>query len=753
MTAQRALSATSACALLVVVALCAANLLGSPVLGVEPLTVAVALSLVLGVVGVRVNRPAPTRAWLSFLAAMLLFLAGSLLRGAGAYMSVGERPLLPTLVTLSGYAMLVVGVLHLMRASSRALDIDGVLDAAIIATSVVVLMWTVLSREVFPEVDVPLAAALSLAAGPAMSVFVLSLVLYYAAGYGVRSISASNRFMVLGLGLLSVGDAAVTGFEAGMLDDVTWASTAFSLACMCLVLVVFHPSVKALPPAYTKRGPASTLRLLAVAAALVVPVSAVSVAGSVATERDRVVLGSFLVALLVMAAYKTVRSSSAQGAALAEVAQAHAEASHQAAHDALTGLPNRASAINALDAALVASRGGRGAAVMFLDLDRFKHVNDTYGHGVGDQLIVGVGQRLARTVRPGDTVARIGGDEFVVVMTDVDAGLAAKVAGRVNGALSEPFVFDDLELLTGSTLGVYVARGDEASGEALLEFADTALYRGKRGGRNQVVVFDESMGREHQRSALVEENLRGALERGELTMFFQPLVDHSASVVGAEALMRWESPVLGEVSPVEFISVAEDAGLVGDLGAWALAQACEQAAAWAAGGTPLRVSVNASARQLEVGGFADLVASELERTGLAGELLDVEITEGVLLSHSNSVEVTLDALRDLGVGVSLDDFGTGYSSLAYLKRFPVTRLKIDKSFVQGLGDPDGSDRALVSAVVAMAKALGLSVTAEGVETAAQAEELMGMGADLMQGYFFAEPGPAADVLGTGGTGG
>jgi len=423
---------------------------------------------------------------------------------------------------------------------------------------------------------------------------------------------------------------------------------------------------------------------------------------------------------------------------------------HQAFHDALTGLPNRALLLDRLDHALArGAPNGAAVGVLLLDLDGFKHVNDSLGHAAGDRLLVAFAARLPGCgLRPGDTLARLGGDEFAVVLEGLtDPGEAARTAARIvaSPVLWAPYPLDGREVSVHASVGVAVGRAGATDPGGLLREADTALYRAKAAGKGDYAVFDPAMNAAAVARLELEADLRRAVEQGALALAYQPLVALAdGRVRRAEALVRWDHPARGPVPPGRFIPLAEETGLIRDIGRWVLGTACRQAAAWRRdhGDRAPVVCVNLSAREFQDPELAAAVSRALRDAGLDPAGLELEITEGVLMGDAPGTLATLWQLKDLGVGLAVDDFGTGYSSLAYLKRFPVDTLKVDKAFVDGLGT-DAEDTAIVGAVVGLAHALGLAVVAEGVETAAQAAGLIRLGCTLAQGYHFARPLPAA----------
>jgi diguanylate cyclase (GGDEF)-like protein/PAS domain S-box-containing protein len=417
---------------------------------------------------------------------------------------------------------------------------------------------------------------------------------------------------------------------------------------------------------------------------------------------------------------------------------------HEATHDPLTGLPNRTLLLDRLTVALArADRHGTAVAVLFLDLDRFKVVNDSLGHGVGDRLLVAAADRLATTLRPGDTVARFGGDEFVILCEDLEGkGDADLIAERVAATIAEPFQFEDTEVFVTCSTGISYAEHADVAPESMVRDADAAMYEAKAKGRAQWAIFDRRMREQAVDRLDVENALRHALERHELRVAYQPEIDlRTGRIIGVEALVRWEHPQRGLLAPGEFIGVAEETGLIVPIGTWILDRSCRQVQRWQAAHPelpPLTASVNLSGRQL---GHPDLigdVARVLADTGIEPGCVVLEITESVLMEDVESSRSTLDALKALGVRIVVDDFGTGYSSLAYLRRFPVDMLKIDQSFIAGLGE-DPSDTAIVAAVVSLAHTLGLEAVAEGVETEEQLAELRRLDCDHAQGYLMARP--------------
>lgn len=428
-----------------------------------------------------------------------------------------------------------------------------------------------------------------------------------------------------------------------------------------------------------------------------------------------------------------------------------AESSRRALHDSLTGLPNRLLLTDRLVHGLAASkRSGARLGVVFLDLDQFKVVNDSLGHTSGDVLLSEAARRIEGAIRPGDTVARFGGDEFVIVCDDVTGVEAQLIARRVLRAFVRPWLIDEQEVHVTASLGIALSR-DESTPESLLRDSDTAMYRAKELGRGRIELFDETLSMKASRRLSMSSALHHALERHELSVHYQPVADLATrEMVGVEALLRWQCGSLGEVSPAEFIPIAEETGLIVPIGAWLLEEASRQTVEWQLLQSALNLdrtlslAVNLSVRQMLSPDITDRIARALARSGMKSSDLCLELTESVFMQDADYFGRTLNDLKALGVSLAIDDFGTGYSSLSYLRRFPVDAVKIDRAFVDGL-ETDSNDTALVQAIIAMARALGLLVTAEGVETAQQLACLTELGVPRAQGFYLARPMPANEI--------
>ncbi len=426
---------------------------------------------------------------------------------------------------------------------------------------------------------------------------------------------------------------------------------------------------------------------------------------------------------------------------ITQIREAQQRIRHLATHDTLTGLLNRSALEDRLEHALAIARRNRSrVSVMFLDLDRFKNVNDTLGHQFGDMLLREVAARLQACAREADTVARLGGDEFVVMLEALDSLGTRRVAERILSAISAPFYIEGQELYLGVSIGIAVAPHDGDDPNTLLRKADAAMYLAKERGRNNFQTFTSDLDDRVSRRFRIESGLRRASDRNEFYADYQPRVDvRSGRIVGVEALIRWNSADFGHMMPGQFIHDAEETGLIVEIDRWILRAACDQLARWRRIGLPhLRMSINLSGQAFSSGQLSAMVRGALSTSGLPGNAVELEMTEGILIRDDPSLHALLTELRAMGVSLALDDFGTGYSSLSYLHRFPIDTLKIDRSFVQDL--PHVAERAAITrAIIMMAQAMGMKTVAEGVETTGQLEFLREVGCDEFQGYLLTRP--------------
>lgn len=439
-----------------------------------------------------------------------------------------------------------------------------------------------------------------------------------------------------------------------------------------------------------------------------------------------------------------------------EVKRTRQSLDYLAHFDTLTGLPNRALLKDRIHQAIAHAQRNEGmVGILFLDLDNFKLVNDTIGHTLGDLLLKRVVQRILACLREGDTAARLGGDEFIVMLPDMsDIQDAAKVANKILGSLMPPLAIDQHEIFVGASIGISIYPKNSKDSDQLLAEADSAMYHAKKLGKNNYQFFTPEMNNLAQKYMKLEKHLRRALEQHEFALYFQPQIEIATGrIIGMEALIRWFSPELGMVAPVDFIPLAEETGLIVPIGAWVLREACAQARFWRENGFSIRVAVNLSSRQFHQvhnhpqyrHPLLDAVMNALDETGLPPDLLELEITEGILMQRLDSTMEILNTLKCKGVRLSVDDFGTGYLSLSYLKRFPIDTLKIDRSFVNDI-TTDPSDKAIVAAITAMSQQLKLEVVAEGVETEAQLAFLRELHCHAFQGFYFSKPLPADEAL-------
>ncbi|HEX5324924.1 MAG TPA: EAL domain-containing protein [Capsulimonadaceae bacterium] len=432
---------------------------------------------------------------------------------------------------------------------------------------------------------------------------------------------------------------------------------------------------------------------------------------------------------------------------IVEREEAERQVRWQAHHDSLTGLPNRTYFQDKLESALEISQKINGCvAVLLLDIDRFKHINDTLGHAVGDELLKEVAEKLSSWLRSDDTLARMGGDEFAVLLPNVPSPADAnRVAQKLLESLQGPREINGHEFYITASIGISLYPSDGLDMQTLLRHADMAMYRAKEQGRGNMALYTEAMNVSAFERLVLESSLRKAMEIGELRLHYQPLVElRKGQIVGVEALVRWQHPDLGLVPPSKFIPIAEETGLIVPLGEWVLRTACAQAAVWHAQGLRLQMGVNLSARQFEQVGLVDMVEEVLKETGLDPQWLNLELTESTIIRNHEYASQTLRQLKELGITIAIDDFGTGYSSLSYLCRFPLDALKVDRSFITSLND-SAKDQAVVKGLIDLAHDLDLDVVAEGVETDAQEASLRSLGCNIIQGFLFSPPVPSSEL--------
>ena len=697
--------------------------------------------------GIRTYRPRPIWVWWLSLASLVLFFTGAALRttlGTLGDLSAG-RSALPEPFTIAGYltlGLMIYGIGR-ERLGRRWRNLNATLDASIAGLAALALAWIYLITPALTQQEISVPVRLALSSYPALSIFLLVIGFRFATGWGSTPPFAYYSLLVA-LTAMLVGDVVYMLVEMNLVEVARWTDLPYGIGFVAWATTATHPTMRNITDRITTVESTPRRGLSVVAAAVAVP-GLVLLARPQATAIDRAVLAVIVIALMVTSGLRVYL-------ALSDHARSEARLLHLVKHDQLTDLPNRAW-IDGHLTDIFAGKVGHGPAVtlLFLDVDRFKVVNDRLGHPVGDELLRAVARRLSNTCRAADVVARFGGDEFVVLLTSVrDQDEATEIAERTRLTFGAPFVIDDIEVTTTTSIGVrYV---DDWSGaltaSAVIRDADTAMYAAKEAGGNAVVVFDERMQQRVSRHLALEGEVRSAAVRGQFSLNYQPIVDViDGRVTGLEALIRWDHPELGRVPPADFIPVCEEIGYIVELGGWVLDQAIAELARIRStiGHTDqLSMAVNVSVRQLRDPRFTDRVARAVLESGIPPATLCLEITESLLVENIAELSETLTLLRSFGVRIAIDDFGTGYSSLSYLRRLPVDEMKIDREFVTGLG-LDTADDSVVAAMLAMGDALGFSIVAEGVETSLQQERLVALGCRHAQGYVFSPPVTADDV--------
>ena len=659
------------------------------------------------------------------------------LNGALAASSTDRLPLAVAPLAMAAYGAMGLGTLMLIRGRAPGRTVDSLLTSGIVAVSVGLPAW-VLAFE--PRVGHQLTfftAAMTVVL-PILDILVLGLL--------ARLMLLSEEhppvynYLLLAVGaLLAVHWIAAIGVLRGVGRPYAALSGPLILSYGLWAAAALHPSMGGLfEPVQKTARRLSTMQLAALAATLLLGplLLTIRTAFGMTGGNLSIIVGSTVLTALVMGR-------------LTRFVQFREEVEQAASHDSLTSLPRR-ELFNervAISMAAASQRGGK-MAVMFIDVDRFKKINDSLGHAVGDEVIDLVGQRLRHCVRLDDMVARMGGDEFTLLLHDIGGERdAAVVAANVIDAFNEPLHVAGRRLFVTASVGVAIYPRDGSDPAALLKNADAAMYLAKEKGRNNFQAYSSELNARASEWLDLENALHAAITDGQLVVHYQPKVQiDTGRVVGVEALVRWQHPELGLLGPDKFIPVAEDSGLIAPLGEWVLEESCRQAKAWHDEGRTLSVAVNLSARQFQMQTMDDVVAAALRRTGLPPQLLELELTESLALQGSESVRSTLAAISAFGVKCTVDDFGVGFSNFGYLGSLPIDKVKIDKSYVAQIGtDDDGSASALAIGVIALAKALNLDVVAEGVETQDQLDFLHDHGCDQIQGYLFSEPLPAAEV--------
>jgi diguanylate cyclase (GGDEF)-like protein len=704
-------------------------------------------SVVATLAGIRLHRPARPGAWYFMAVGQLSWVAGDCLYNW--YCDVEHVSPFPSAADglyLAAYPILGYGIVTLIRSRQRRLDVPGIIDSAIVTISIGLLSWLVVAEPIIKSAD-PAFTRLVGVAYPAGDILLLGLLVRLVIVPGART--ASFRLLCSAVGALVLADiayaviSATTGYDGGAVD-LLWVASYVLWGVSAL-----HPSMRSLSEPGTTEFPQFTgRRLTALALAVLIAPGALAtqLAWHLRVQGWPIVIASVaLFALVVARMYIAIREIVASSRKREELQQ---ELAHQAAYDSLTGLANRAHVLGLVEAALHrARRCGTQLALLCIDLDRFKAVNDTFGHSAGDEVLRAVAGRMRQVVRAGDTVGRLAGDEFVILIEPLDETTDLLDLGdRLITAVSRPIPLDGRDVTVGLSIGAAVSSDGSTDADALLHHADAAAYRAKTAGRGRVEVFDEALRRQLDQQADLEHAMRTGLAAGEFVLHYQPVLDLSTGrVEGYEALIRWQRPGHGLLPPDAFIPAAEQSTLICDIGRWVLKRATRQLAQWR-GADPdagdLTVAVNISGRHLSSPSIIDDVTDALRESGVPTSALVVEITETVLVERGGTA-VHLHALRALGIGISIDDFGTGYTSIGQLQHLPVDTLKIDRSFISSAG-PGSAE--LVELMINAAHAFGLRVVAEGIEDPDQLNTLRQLACDSGQGYLFARPQTAAAFL-------
>lgn len=696
--------------------------------------------------GVRLHRPAHPQAWYLVGACFLLWLVGDILYavvvtviGYAGYPSPADA------AYLLGYPLMAGGVLVMIRSRSTRPDAGRLLDSVILTTALALVLWVAIAGPMLSASQAALAHTVAVSY-PVMDAVLGGMLALLMTSPGART--PAFRFLTAAVALQLGADVvyavltAHSSYDAGPIDLLWMASYVF-WGCAAL-----HPTMTTLTnPAEGPHRVMTWQRLLALTlAVLIAPLTlGVQAVADQVSDVWPVVVASVVLFGLVMARMaliiQEIIASTAQRDELAR------HLAHEASHDQLTALANRGRALERIEDALGrSSRTGAMVGLLYVDLDNFKTVNDTFGHESGDAVLRHCAAQLRSRVRAGDTVGRLGGDEFVVLVESIASESAlVDLAERLVRALGEPIPVGRRQMSVGASIGIAISRGGTTDASTLLNEADIAVYRAKSAGRGRAELFDSSLRAQLEQRGRVEEALRHAIEQDELLLYYQPVVEvGSGAVCGYEALVRWMRPDHGLTMPDEFIPIAEQTTLINDLGRWVLHEATRQLASWRAAdpaASDLTVSVNISGRHLASGSIVRDVVDALADSGLPANCLVVEITETVLVDEPVAT-ARLRSLRTLGVGVSVDDFGTGYTSIGQLQHLPATTLKIDKSLMSP--SAVGGDE-LLRLVIHAAHAFGLNVVAEGVEREVQLPCLREAGCDQAQGYLFAYPRPASAI--------
>ncbi len=696
--------------------------------------------VIVGVVGVLHHRPPIVWPWWSMVSAGVLWTVAGIVREATE--ATGDlttsRSLLPDVFALPGYAAFGIALHGLLKARGAGRERDLLLDGLMIAIGASLVVHEFLVAPTLALTDSWVVARVAIIIYPSISMWLL--VLAGRLAFSGLERSPANFLLLAGTASLVVGDVFFAAGEIGRIDlDEAVLAVPYLLVPALISAALLHPSMRNIGRREYQERPALTKsRMALVGVALLAPVVVMFNDESSESRVISLVLCELLAIVAVLRVFHAMRLQTQTQATLA----------HRASHDELTDLPGRQLLTRLADERL-ANHPGEPVALLFIDLDQFKYVNDSLGHSYGDRLLVQVGERLARVLPDDGVVSRFSGDEFLVLAPGLDAHAAMALGEVLRTELARSFVLDDgTEMFVSASIGVTTARAGIGVGAAtLIQEADAAMYESKEMGRNAVTLFDRSMRERLDRRMRLECDLRAAVDGGDLRVVYQPIVAWpERRLLGFEALARWRRDE-EDVSPDEFVAIAEESGLIVPLGEFVLDEACRQLV-WlrnnVEGAEGAFVSVNLSPRQLRSSDIVDVVAETLERHSLTGDALYLEITEGVMMGDAVTAAAAMAGIGALGVRLSVDDFGTGFSSLAYLKRLPVDAVKIDRSFVTDLGRTS-ADESLIAAIIRMSSALGLVTVAEGVETEEQAVRLAALGCHQMQGYLFSRPVPVIEL--------
>ena len=698
-----------------------------------------ALAIVALSVGARRRNRAGRRPWMWVGLALACWVLGDFVWDGYVFLGI-ERPDVSAadLFYLLGYPLLALGLFQMSRARAGRSLRDGLLDGSIFAVAAAVAVWQMLVVPAASGTQSMLTAVVW-SAYPLGDVLLLAALGWLVLAPGKRGLPT---FLFVGalvgtfvLDVLYSYLPVVSSFDVGRLDFL------YPVTYLMFAAAALQPRCDELTtpgPPTARMHPARLLLLgLSLAAASVVVI--LTDIDSLTTRWVLIGLSTLLSTAVVLRFTLAVRARESAQEALA----------HRATHDGLTGTVNRVLLIDRIGHALARTRRGEELAVLYLDLDRFKSINDTLGHQVGDQLLIEVAHRINAALRPSDTLGRFGGDEFVVLCEDIGPDAVLKVADRIVAAVASPLHIGPAVLHVTISIGIAVSRGEPTPVDALIRSADTAMYAAKRLGGNRFELYDAALRETFRRRREIEDALREATLRGEMELHYQPVVRPTdGSVAGFEALLRWERADGTLIAPTDFIPIAEETGLIVPIGDWVIEQACDQLQAWQDQGIDAPwISINVSVLQFQHGALLQTFERAFARTGADPSRIVMELTESALVNEDDAGAVQLARLRELGVRVAIDDFGTGYSGLAYLRKLPVDMIKIDQSFVAEIVT-DATASAVLFAIVQLAHVLGFEIIAEGAETGSQVDVLRTLDCDYIQGFYYAEPAPpsSADVI-------